>query len=216
MALAGLLIWQKNKAVAPSSQKIEENNPVDQNPDVPEAPKPNVIYPMSSFKDREIVNPFGRYFAPGTSSHPDLDVCSNAVAYTGYHTALDIEALPDETSKSVPILSIASGIVRRATTASGYGGLVVIQYALNGQTYTAYYGHLNINSINLKENAKVNLGDKIGELGPACSSANGVTRKHLHFGLHKGTEIDIRGYVPSQNVLNNWADPASLLKTLVI
>jgi murein DD-endopeptidase MepM/ murein hydrolase activator NlpD len=218
--IGSFFIWKfyKNKKNT-KDQHIAE---VQSNVDLPVAPPattttksaPVLIYPISNFSSRATENLFGSYFAPGGSSNPDRKVCKNATYYSGYHTAIDLETTADETNSSVPVLAIASGIVRQAGSVSGYGGLIVIEYDLSGSKYTAYYGHVDISTVSLKKDQKVNIGDKLGELGAACSSSNGDVRKHLHFGLHKGTAIDVCGYVPNQNELSAWVDPALLLSSL--
>lgn len=211
MALAGIFIWSRNIAEAPTksleNQEQKELAPVPENP--PE-PVPNKIYPISGFLERKIVNPFGRYFPPG-GKHPDSEICPNSVNYVGYHTALDIETSASEVNANVPVLSIADGIIRQRSNISGYGGLVIIEYVLAGQYYTAYYGHLDLSTVKLVLGDKINAGERIGNLGAACTSDNGVTRKHLHLGLHKGKEIDIRGYVSSRDALSDWVDPINFL-----
>jgi hypothetical protein len=43
-------------------------------------------------------------------------------------------------------------------------------------------------------------------LGKGHSPETDGVRKHLHLGIHKGTSIDIRGYVPTQDSVEQWLD----------
>jgi murein DD-endopeptidase MepM/ murein hydrolase activator NlpD len=125
-----------------------------------------------------------------------------------------LETFPNELNIAVPVRSIAEGMVREVSPVSGYGGLIVIEYSLGGNTYTAYFGHINLATATVKAGDHVTAGEHIVDLGPQCSSTNGNVRKHLHFGLHKGSSIDVRGYVPDQSILSNWVDPKTLLASL--
>ena len=44
-------------------------------------------------------------------------------------------------------------------------------------------------------------------LGDQLSAETSKERKHLHFGMLKGTNIDFRGYVETQNELLTWYNP---------
>lgn len=179
-----------------------------------ETPAPTLVYPLPNFASRITKNTFGQYFPAGGTTNPDREVCPNATYYTGYHTADDLETFSNETGVAVPVKSIAVGTVKEVRAVSGYGGLIVIEYNLGGNIYTAYFGHINLEAATVKAGDHVAAGEHIVDLGPQCSSANGNVRKHLHFGLHKGSAIDVRGYVPSQSVLSSWADPKVLLTNL--
>lgn len=175
---------------------------------------PTLVYPLDNFAARITANDFGQYYPPGGTTNPDRKVCSNATYYVGYHTANDLETFPNELNIAVPVKSIADGTVREVSPVSGYGGLIVIEYNLGGSTYTAYFGHINLATATVKAGDHVTAGEHIADLGSQCSNINGNVRKHLHFGLHKGTTIDVRGYVPDQTTLSNWVDPKVLLSSL--
>ncbi len=168
-----------------------------------------LAYPIDKFQQRATANFFGTYYPVGGHDHPDLKVCPTAKYYSGYHTGMDLETFSTELNTSVPVFAIADGIVRQAGPVTGYGTLVVIGFSLKGDDYTTYYGHINGSTVTVKAGDAVTQGEKIAELGPACSSANGDVRKHLHFGLHKGAGIDVRGYVPDKTTLDNWVDSAT-------
>jgi murein DD-endopeptidase MepM/ murein hydrolase activator NlpD len=170
--------------------------------------------PIKNWRSSITLNGFGN--EPSKMDLPadqysDL-VCSGGKDYPGYHTANDIEVTSEERNSAVPVYSVANGTVRQINKVSGYGGLAVIEYNINGQDYTAYYGHIDLSTAAIKAGDKVEAGQKIAELAPACSPANGNTRKHLHFGMHSGKSIAVAGYVNTKAELSNWVDPRDLIK----
>jgi len=141
-------------------------------------------------------------------------VCPNATYYPGYHTAVDLETTAAQANQSIPVFAIAAGTVGQVSAVSGYGGLIVVQYNLGGADYIAYYGHINLSTAKVKAGQSVTVGETLADLAPACSLANGNVRKHLHFGLYKGTGVDVRGYAPDKAALESWMNPVELLKSL--
>lgn len=177
-------------------------------------PAPTLVYPISQFFDRITANDFGQYWPAGGTTNPDIKVCPKATYYVGYHTANDLETFVNEQNTPVPVYAIAAGTVQEAGPVSGYGGLIVLKSTINGNVYTIYYGHIDLGTKTVSTGDSVSAGQKIAELGPACSSINGNVRKHLHFGMRKGNSADVKGYVPSQSDLSAWVDPKSLLLSL--
>lgn len=187
---------------------------IKQNTNVTETKESSVVPPMDNFLGRITLNKFGN--EPSKMELPkeaysDLS-CSGGKNYAGFHTANDLEVTPAERDKPVPIYSIANGIVRQSSIVSGYGGLVVIEHEISGITYTVYYGHVDLSTVNIKSGSKVTVGQKIANLAPGCSAANGNTRKHLHFGMRKGKAVVVSGYVTSKSSLSNWVDARSIIK----
>jgi murein DD-endopeptidase MepM/ murein hydrolase activator NlpD len=175
-----------------------------------------ITYPLNNFDNRISLNPFGNYL-DGKQSARNVRtdaICPTGKGYVGYHTGTDLEITSDELNTTVPVQSITDGIVRQIGFVNGYGGLIVIEHKISGKTYTAYYGHIDLNSSTLKKGDPVKMGQKIVNLAPECSSGNGYTRKHLHFGLRPGTSIDVKGYVTNKSSLSNWVDPKELLDEL--
>lgn len=186
------------------------------NQSVPQAGenKATLVSPMDNFDGRITLNPFGNQpsqMQVDESQYTDL-ICAQGKNYPGYHTAVDLEVTPAERGIAVPVYSIADGTVRQAGFMNGYGGLIVIEYTINGQIYTAYYGHTNISTFTVKTGDKVKAGQKLAELAPACTDGNGQTRKHLHFGMHKGKDVVAAGYVDTKKELNSWIDPREIVK----
>lgn len=172
-----------------------------------------IVPPMDNFSARIALNNFGNEPSKvelSKDQYTDL-ICKNGKYYPGFHTAVDLEVTPEERNKPLSVYSIADGTIRQAGAVNGYGGLVVVEYKINEKTYTAYYGHVDLKTVTLKAGAKLKAGQKIAELAPACSAANGNTRKHLHFGLRKGSNVVVSGYITSKNDLNNWVDPRTII-----
>jgi len=86
---------------------------------------------------------------------------------------------------------------------------------ISGTYVTVLYGHVDFKGIPQKGDT-VTAGQTIGLLAPARSYASDGNRKHLHLGIHKGKEIDFRGYVANKAGLDSYIDPADILSTLSI
>jgi murein DD-endopeptidase MepM/ murein hydrolase activator NlpD len=145
---------------------------------------------------------FGQYITPATSPvQPEK--------FTGYHTGVDVEYA--DVTADVPVYAIADGTVLTARTATGYGGVMAIQHTINGKKYIAVYGHLDPKSL-VATGTSVKAGQQIAILGDGYSSETDGERKHLHFGIVKGTTLTIAGYVQTQVELAKWIDPLTLYK----
>jgi len=61
----------------------------------------------------------------------------------------------------------------------------------------------------IQKNAGNNLaaGETIGILGADKSVETDGERKNLHLGFHKGTSVNILGYVQNKNELLDWLNP---------
>lgn len=169
------------------------------------APSPSVAglqQPVADFAARITKKPFGIFITPQNSPvQPER--------FSGYHTGVDVEY--DDTADDVPIKAITAGTVLQARTASGYGGVIVIQHEIDGEPVVAIYGHLDPTSL-VKVGTKVEAGQQIGILGDHQSNETDGERKHLHFALIPGTAVDLRGYVQSESELAAWRDPGSIIK----
>lgn len=131
--------------------------------------------------------------------------------FTGFHTGVDFETFPSEANTDVPVVAACSGKVRAAQYVSGYGGVLVQQCVVAGQTVTALYGHVRLTSVSVKVGATLNAGTQFAMLGTGYSSETNGERKHLHFSLHKGTAIVWKGYVSTKGALGDWLDPQQYL-----
>lgn len=166
-------------------------------------------YPISNYASRKTLKWYGKKV---TATDNKAEMCG--ANFTGYHTGDDLEILSGELNIDVPVYSIAAGVVRQVSAVSGYGGLIVIEYNLNNQIVTAYFGHINLASAQVKVGDQVKAGQKLANLGAACTAQTDGERKHLHFAIRQGTAIDVRGYVQTQSELSAWLDPTLLLGKL--
>lgn len=164
-----------------------------------------VVEPLSGFFDRITKKPFGIYITPKTSPvQPEK--------FSGYHTGADAETTSAEATTDIPVVSIAAGTVVFTGHVNGYGGVILIRHVVNSETVTALYGHLRIASFSVKKNDTVKIGQQLALLGTGYSGETDGERKHLHFGIIKGANINYKGYVTSQGGLSAWEDPVTWLK----
>ena len=161
----------------------------------------NLADPVKDFKQRVTKKFFGTYVTPNNSPvQPEK--------FTGYHAGADAEY--GDVAGDVPVYAITDGTVLVARWASGYGGVIAIQHIINNQKVIGIYGHVNPSSLP-KVSVKVIAGQQIGILGKGGSNETDGERKHLHFGLVKGTTVNLLGYVKNTSQLSAWIDPLTVL-----
>ncbi len=159
---------------------------------------PPVAQPMDLTSIRVTKKSFGTFVTPQNSPvQPER--------FRGYHTATDFETFPDEANSDLPVYAICSGKILQKRTATGYGGVLVQSCTINNQSVTVVYGHIKLSSIAKLVGDSFTQGEKIGYLGQPPAETGGE-RKHLHLGIHKGTTVDIRGYVNAESDLAGWLD----------
>ena len=167
--------------------------------------QPPLALPINNAMTRVTKKPFGIYITPKTSPvQPER--------FTGFHTGADFETIPAEQKIDVPIYAICDGKLLMKKYASGYGGVAVESCTIDSNPVTVIYGHLRLASVKPNPGDKLDAGEQIAVLGTGYSSETDGERKHLHLGIHKGSAIDILGYVQKQTDLNGWIDPLSVLK----
>lgn len=127
--------------------------------------------------------------------------------FQGYHTGVDFEIFPEELNIEVLVQAICSGELKLKKYVNGYGGVAVQGCELDKEPITIIYGHLRLSSITANAGENISTGDIIGILGANQSTETNGERKHLHLGFHKGTTINLLGYVNSQSELSDWIDP---------
>ena len=139
------------------------------------------------YKGKEALFPFNRFY--------------------GYHAAFDLEAIDDEKEKNVPVYAVGFGPIIYIGTLSGYGGVILQKLTL--ENHIALYGHVKITDLPIKVSAiPVKPGQRITYLGDAFSSETSKERKHLHFGIYKGTNLSFKGHEASLRELNTkWENP---------
>ncbi|PIY96443.1 MAG: hypothetical protein COY66_04085 [Candidatus Kerfeldbacteria bacterium CG_4_10_14_0_8_um_filter_42_10] len=157
--------------------------------------------PLDNPQTRITKKPFGIYITPKNSPvQPER--------FAGYHTGVDFELLPDELDKEATVTAFCNGPIIQKGWANGYGGYVIQQCSINKETVTALYGHLNVSTVPA-QGVILAAGAKIGVLGKGFSSETDQERKHLHFALHKGGAVELKGYVANQSALEAWINPVN-------
>lgn len=185
-------------------QKQNSNNPPPANQPPITQPEnkitDNFQPPLSKAGERVTKKPFGIFITPENSPvQPER--------FSGYHTGSDFEIFPEEMNADVSVHAVCSGTLSMKKYATGYGGVAVENCELNKESITVIYGHLKLSSITLAVGQNIAVGDVIGVLGANKSTETNGERKHLHLGFHKGTAINILGYVSSRALLSDWIDP---------
>ncbi len=166
------------------------------------APDDNI--PLPQWQDRVTKKPFGLYVDPTHSPvQPER--------FTGYHTGMDLEVFSGEDETKLIARAACDGAILLARRASGYGGVAVQSCTLNGTAVTVIYGHLNPSAFLVAVGQRVRRGDPIGPLGKGYSAQTDGERPHLHLGIHRGTAVNIIGYVSTKAALANWLDPVTAL-----
>ncbi|MFA5986648.1 MAG: M23 family metallopeptidase [Parcubacteria group bacterium] len=204
-------IWSKNYFVQPFNNvqdiPIQDEKQMLPNdiispevPNISDAKSRDFQSPLERANERVIKKYFGIFITQQNSPiQPER--------FYGYHTGTDFEIFPEERDAPVVVKAICTGQVLVKRSATGYGGVVVQSCDVNGQPVTVIYGHMKLASISQKIGDHVDMGEEIGVLGSDKSIETGGERKHLHLGIHKGTGINIMGYVQKKNELDAWLDP---------
>lgn len=146
---------------------------------------------------------FGTQVSPGHSP-------VSPERFTGYHTGVDFETLPEESARDVAVTAACAGKVLHTGWTSGYGGLLLQACTIGGQPATVLYGHLRQASVGKKTGDALTAGETIGVLGAGFTAETDGERKHLHFAIHRGPGVNVRGYVSKEAQLSGWIDPVSL------
>jgi hypothetical protein len=148
---------------------------------------------------------FGTHVSPGHSP-------VSPERFTGYHTGIDFETTPAEAFIDIPVSAACDGAVLLARWVSGYGGVLAQRCVVDTQPVTVLYGHLRLSSIAKKAGAAIVAGDPIGVLGQGATHETDGERKHLHFSVHRGTAVELRGYAQKAADSSSWIDPETLLR----
>lgn len=161
-----------------------------------------IVPPVDDFLTRITKKSFGTFITPETSP-----VANDR--FSGFHTGVDVEY--DDVAEDIAIYAIADGTVIASTFGKGYGGVVVVRHET--EQILALYGHLDPATLPAR-GTKLRQGQFIGVLGADHSEETDGVRKHLHFSIQpdRGGEIDIRGYVKTEEELTQWIDPLALYR----
>lgn len=156
--------------------------------------------PLDRAGDRVNKKPFGIFITPQNSPvQPER--------FRGYHAGADFEIFPGEEDIDIPVRAVCSGKLRIKRYVNGYGGVVIQDCQIQGENITVLYGHLSLSSIKQEVESEILEMGIIGNLGNPSKGETDGERKHLHLGIHKGNDIDLRGYVSSPDELAGWIDP---------
>lgn len=197
---------QKNILAVSQNNSPEAQNSIPQDQNTVDTQNQNSVTPsdfqapLDRVSQRVTKKPFGIYITPATSPvQPEK--------FQGYHTGTDFEIFPEELNADVPARAVCSGKLLLKKYASGYGGVAVESCELDKNPITVVYGHLKLSSISAVQDQKISAGDAIGILGANKSVETDGERKHLHLGFHKGSAVNILGYVGKQSDLSGWLNP---------
>ncbi len=181
----------------------------------------NYFFPLPNYFSRILVRKYGQLVSP--SDRPNIPC---GAEFSGYHDGDDLETTAAEQNQDVPVYAAAEGKVVLLEHVSGYGGLLVEASSLPlsagptsakataGEEVTIYYGHISLASAKVRQGEAVKSGQILANLGRGCSSQTDGERKHLHFAIHLGSSVDVRGYAPTREALSQWLNPAEGLKSL--
>jgi len=172
--------------------------------EVPQHTESPAAIPLERAGSRVLKKPFGVRISPADSPvQPER--------FSGYHTGTDFELDASEIPGDTPVRALCDGQILEARAASGYGGIIVQSCTLNGTPVTVVYGHISLAGLRFSPGDMVATGDVLTSLGAAFSPQTDGERAHLHLGIHKGTAVDIRGYVRTEEELSAWIDPLTVL-----
>ncbi|MBI4708903.1 MAG: M23 family metallopeptidase [Candidatus Portnoybacteria bacterium] len=206
----GFIYWQKYQSLKNTNQSPilqNQNQDEEKNSLVPpnQSKEPLLKPPLSLALERVTKKPFGIFITPENSP-------VSPEKFSGYHTGADFEILAGEENIDVPVYAVCAGPFIFKQQVQGYGGVVIQQCELESQVATIIYGHLKLSGIAQKIGQEVLAGEKIGVLGTGFSQETDGERKHLHLGIRKGTNINLRGYVQDSAELVNWIDASEYLE----
>lgn len=155
--------------------------------------------PMTQAAARVTKKHYGTYITPESSPvFPER--------FRGYHTGVDFETFPDEQDVDVSVFAICDGPLLKKTWASGYGGVAVQSCTWRGGPMTVVYGHVRLSSVSADVGDALTMGERVAVLGTGFSKETDNRRKHLHLGIHKGPDVEYRGYVATADELAQWID----------
>jgi len=163
--------------------------------------------PISDAISRITKKPFNIYITPKTSPvQPEK--------FSGFHTGTDFEIFDNEQDIDVAVYAICDGKILIKRMATGYGGILVQSCIINKMNVTVIYGHIKMGSITKNVRDELASGEQFATLGKGFSTETDGERKHLHLGIHKGTNVDIKGYVQNETQLDNWLNFEAIYQLL--
>jgi len=125
-----------------------------------------------------------------------------------YHTGFDGSG-----AANTPVYAAISGTVKLKGYVNGYGGMLIIEGRVGGETVCILEAHMRSSSITVAVGAWVTEGQQIGVLG--YSNENGGWPEHSHYAVHRGPYVTgnacdetwkFHGYTTGCD-LGSWYDP---------
>lgn len=168
-------------------------------------PPPALVFPLDNALSRVTKKPFGIKVSPSNSP-------VSPERFSGYHTSVDFETFPKEQDIDVTVHAVCSGTLLVKEYATGYGGVAVQSCTLENEAVTIVYGHVKLASITKSVGDQILAGENLGILGKGYSAETDGEPKHLHLGIHKGTGVNIKGYVQTSAELASWLDPTRYMQ----
>ncbi len=167
----------------------------------------NWFYPMKNYSSRIKYKGFGTYVDENFYEKAPKIFPTH---FYGFHAAVDLEATAAEEKSNVPVYVVTTGKILYVGEVQGYGGVVLQQI---DNDHIALYGHIKLSSLSLNVGDTAAAGQRICYLGNAYSAETGGERKHLHFGIHKGTDLYFLGHEQTRKELNaQWENPTKFLE----
>jgi hypothetical protein len=165
-----------------------------------------IAAPLDHMADRATPLHFGLYVTPDPAQNP----INPPERFTGYHSAQDFEILSDEADKEVPVYAVCDGPIVYQDWVEGYGGVVIQECTWKNEPVTVLYGHVSTDSFTAKKGDHITHGTRLAVLAPGRSKDSDGNRMHLHLGIHKGTELEFRGYLQDPKELDTYINPLSI------
>lgn len=194
------IIPNQNQVITAPVNIVADSNIIIEDNQFPKNELDSLGEPLDRSRERVTKKPFGIFITPQNSP-------VSSENFRGYHTGTDFEIFSEELNSDISVRAICEGKIILKKYATGYGGVLVKNCEINSESVTVIYGHLNLNSIVKSVGDNLEAGEVFGKLGADKSNETSGERKHLHLGIHKGSVINILGYVQSKKELDNWIDP---------
>lgn len=129
-----------------------------------------------------------------------------------WHLGVDISR-----PAGTPVYATGDGIVRHIGEHTSFGTVILVEHHLPDlSSVVSLYGHLRGYDVEVKEGQSVSAGATLGYLGNR--SENGGWGEHLHFGIRKGSYVDVSNTwvywgLGAQSLLNDWYNPTDFIIT---
>lgn len=168
----------------------------------------NWYYPTDYYFERQGLKGFGQLIDDDFYKGKEARFPFNK--FYGYHAAVDLEYLSQEEKKDIPVYAITNGAIKYIGELDGYGGVILQDI---GDDKTALYGHVKTDNLPYNVGQEIRAGQVVTYFGDEFSRETSKERKHLHFGIYKGTNLYFKGHEISQDALERrWENPTIYLK----